>query len=108
MFSIKDENPAAAGKELANFISHGGILLFVPGRSKTRPATPIHIPSSHLKTLVAFQLPTLPIAIDCPPESCMGIEKNFFTSSRCLLRWSATEPKGNQYSKLPRAHARSF
>ena len=75
MFSIKDENPAAAGKELASFLTNGGILLFVPGRSEARPATPIHIPSTHLKTLVAFHLPTLPIAIDCPPDSCMGIEK---------------------------------
>lgn len=75
MFSIKDENPAAAGKELAASLASGGILLFVPGRAKARPATPIHIPSSHLKTLVSFKLPTLPIAIDCPRESCLGIEK---------------------------------
>jgi acyl-[acyl-carrier-protein]-phospholipid O-acyltransferase / long-chain-fatty-acid--[acyl-carrier-protein] ligase len=75
MFSIKDDEPDKAGKELSNFIKDKGILLFVPGRSATRPATPIHIPSSHLKTLTSFQLPTLPIAIDCPRESCMGIEK---------------------------------
>lgn len=75
MFSINDKNPAAAGKELANFLKDNGILLFVPGRSAARPATPIHIPSTHLKTLVSFQLPTLPIAIDCPRESCMGIER---------------------------------
>ncbi len=75
MFSITDENPGAAGKQLAVYLKNSDILLFVPGRSNTRPATPIHIPSAHLKTLVAFQLPTLPIAIDCPRESCMGIEK---------------------------------
>lgn len=75
MFSIKDENPAAAGEQLATYLKNGGILLFVPGKAKTRPATPIHIPSSHLKTLVSLKLPTLPIAIDCPRESCMAIEK---------------------------------
>lgn len=75
MFSIKDENPAAAGQQLAGYLKNNGILLFVPGRSNTRPATPIHIPSTHLKTLVEFKLPTLPIAIDCPRESCLGIEK---------------------------------
>lgn len=75
MFSIKDENPAAAGQQLAGFLKNNGILLFVPGRSSARPATPIHIPTTHLKTLVAFKLPTLPIAIDCPRESCLGIEK---------------------------------
>jgi acyl-[acyl-carrier-protein]-phospholipid O-acyltransferase/long-chain-fatty-acid--[acyl-carrier-protein] ligase len=75
MFSIKDENPAAAGTQLAGYLKNGGILLFVPGRAKARPATPVQIPSTHLKTLVSLQLPTLPIAIDCPRESCMGIEK---------------------------------
>jgi acyl-[acyl-carrier-protein]-phospholipid O-acyltransferase/long-chain-fatty-acid--[acyl-carrier-protein] ligase len=75
MFSIKDENPAAAGTQLAGYLKNGGILLFVPGRAKARPATPVQIPSAHLKTLVSLQLPTLPIAIDCPRESCMGIEK---------------------------------
>jgi acyl-[acyl-carrier-protein]-phospholipid O-acyltransferase / long-chain-fatty-acid--[acyl-carrier-protein] ligase len=75
MFSSKDENPSDAGQQLAAYLKNGGILLFVPGKSKTRPATPNHIPSTHLKTLVSLQLPTLPIAIDCPRESCMGIEK---------------------------------
>ncbi|MFN5870301.1 MAG: AMP-binding protein, partial [Akkermansiaceae bacterium] len=75
MFYIKDENPAAAGTQLAGYLKDGGILLFVPGRAKARPATPVQIPSTHLKTLVSLQLPTLPIAIDCPRESCMGIEK---------------------------------
>lgn len=75
MFSTKDANPAKAGKELSKFIKNNGILLFVPGNASARPATPIHIPSSHLKTLLSFHLPTLPIAIDCPRESCMAIEK---------------------------------
>ena len=29
MFSIKDENPAAAGQQLAGFLKNNGILLFV-------------------------------------------------------------------------------
>ncbi|MFK7851193.1 MAG: AMP-binding protein [Akkermansiaceae bacterium] len=75
MFSNDDANPAAAGKEFRNYIQGTDILLYVPGRSTARPATPIHIPPSHLKTLTSFQLPTLPIAIDCPRESCLGIER---------------------------------
>ena len=75
MFSIADKNPASAGKELASYTKDGGILLFVPGRSVARPGTPSHIPSAALKTLTAFGLPLLPIAIDCPRESCLGIEK---------------------------------
>ena len=75
MFSIADKNPAAAGKEFAAFLKDNGILLFVPGRAAARPASPIHIPSSHLKALTLFGLPVLPIAIDCPRESCLSIEK---------------------------------
>ncbi len=75
MFSISDKNPAGAGKQLAGYLKDNGILLFVPGRSVARPATPVHIPSPILKTLASFDLPTLPIAIDCPRESYLGIEK---------------------------------
>jgi len=75
MFSLSDKNPAGAGKEFSNFLNDGGILLFVPGRAAALPATPIRIPSSHLSILTAFDLPLLPIAIDCPRESCLGIEK---------------------------------
>eukprot|EP00903_Cladosiphon_okamuranus_P004013 g4011.t1 len=74
MFSTGDKNPASAGKEFAEFIKGGDILLFVPGNSSARPATPVHIPASHLRTLAAFGLATLPIAIDCPRESCLSIE----------------------------------
>jgi hypothetical protein len=75
MFSCTDKNAAAAGKEFAEFLKGNGIILFVPGRAATRPATPIHAPSGHLKILSAFGLPLLPIAIDCPRESCLGIER---------------------------------
>ena len=75
MFSCADMDAAAAGKEFAEFLEGNGILLFVPGCATTRPATPIHAPSGHLKILSAFGLPLLPIAIDCPRESCLGIER---------------------------------
>ncbi len=75
MFTCTDNNPALAGKELAVFLDDNGVILFIPGRATTRLATPIHVPSSHLKTLTAFGLPLLPIAIDCPRESCLGIER---------------------------------
>ncbi|MDP4624285.1 MAG: AMP-binding protein [Akkermansiaceae bacterium] len=74
MFSIADKNPASAGKELGKLLGTDGVLIFVPGKSTARPATPIRTPSSHLKTLTAFGLPLCPIAIDCPHESCLSIE----------------------------------
>ncbi len=74
MFSTTDKNPAAVGKELNSFIQHNGILIFVPGQATTRLATPIHIPSAHLKILTTLGLPILPLAIDCPKESPLAIE----------------------------------
>ena len=74
MFSISDQNPASAGKELGKLLGSDGILLFIPGKSTARPATPVRIPSSHLKTLTAFGLQVCPIAIDCPQESCLSVE----------------------------------
>lgn len=74
MFSIADKAPASVGKELGKLLGSDGVLIFVPGKSTTRPATPIHIPSSHLKALTAFGLQTSPIAIDCPRESHLSIE----------------------------------
>ncbi|MEP2777377.1 MAG: AMP-binding protein [Luteolibacter sp.] len=75
MFSIADKNADSVGKELGKRLGSDGIVLFVPGKSEARPATPIHIPTSHLQVLTAFGLQICPIAVDCPRESCLGIEK---------------------------------
>ncbi|MGJ8633727.1 MAG: AMP-binding protein [Luteolibacter sp.] len=98
MFSIADKNPASVGKELASYIKEGGILLFVPGNSVARPATPIHIPSANLKILTTFGLPILPIAIDSPRESSFGIEK---TSSLPSAVISFAEPIAEKDASLP-------
>lgn len=73
MFSAGDAAPAAAGAQLKPFLADGGVIIFVPGRATTRKATPCHIPASHLKTMCAFELPILPVAIDCPRESSLSI-----------------------------------
>lgn len=75
MFSADDAAPAAAGKQLQPYLAEGGVLIFVPGRATVRNGTACHIPSPHLKALCSFGLPILPIAIDCPRESGMSIER---------------------------------
>lgn len=75
MFSANDAAPAAAGEQLQAYLADGGLLIYVPGRAATRKATPCHIPSSHLLTLCAFALPILPVAIDCPRESSLSVER---------------------------------
>ncbi len=75
MFSSEDAAPAAAGTQLQGYLENGGVLVYVPGRAAVRNATPCHIPSSHLRTLCAFGLPILPLAIDCPRESSLCVER---------------------------------
>ncbi len=75
MFAADDAAPAAAGSQLKPYLADGGVLIFVPGRATVRFGTACHIPTAHLKTLCAFDLPVLPIATDCPRESCLSTER---------------------------------
>lgn len=74
MYSAHDAAPAAAGAQLQAYLEHGNVLIHVPGRVAVRNATACHIPADHLRTLCAFGLPILPIAVDCPQESSLCIE----------------------------------
>ena len=75
MFAADDAAPAAAGHQLKAYLADGGILIFVPGRATTRNGSACHIPATHLKALCAFELPILPIAVDCPRESGLSTER---------------------------------
>lgn len=74
MFDSSDAAPAAIGVQLQAYLADGGVLIYVPGRASSRIATPCHIPAAILKTLCAFGLPILPVAIDCPRESGLSVE----------------------------------
>jgi acyl-[acyl-carrier-protein]-phospholipid O-acyltransferase/long-chain-fatty-acid--[acyl-carrier-protein] ligase len=85
MFSANDAAPAAAGKQLQHYLADGGVLIFVPGRATARNGAACRIPSPHLKTLCSFGLPILPIAIDCPRESCMSFERKSSLPSAVIV-----------------------
>ena len=75
MFSAADAAPADAGLQLQPYLENGGVLIYVPGRVAVRNASTCQIPSSHLQALCAFGLPLLAIAIDCPRESGLSVER---------------------------------
>ncbi len=75
MFSAADGAPEAAGAQLQSYLDHGGVLIYVPGKASTRNASAIHVPADDLRALCAFRLPILPVAIDCPRESALSIER---------------------------------
>ncbi|MFT4177324.1 MAG: AMP-binding protein [Luteolibacter sp.] len=74
MFSAADASPEAAGQQLGTYLADNGVLIFVPGKAVARPATVNHIPTAHLKTLCAFGLPILPVAIDEARKFRLSIE----------------------------------
>lgn len=98
MFCAADSDPAAAGSQLRTYLENNGVLIFVPGRASVRNATACHIPAVQLKTLCAFGLPILPIAIDCPRESCLSIESK---SSLPLAIISIGQPIAAESANLP-------
>jgi acyl-[acyl-carrier-protein]-phospholipid O-acyltransferase / long-chain-fatty-acid--[acyl-carrier-protein] ligase len=75
MFTADDADPAAAGHQLKSYLADGGFLIFVPGQATVRHGMACHIPAIHLKALCAFELPILPVAIDCPRESRLSVER---------------------------------
>ena len=75
MFAADDPAPDSAGTQLQAYLDNGGLLIYVPGRAGVRNATACHIPAAHLRALCAFGLPILPLAIDCPQESSLTIER---------------------------------
>lgn len=75
MFSADDSAPASAGEQLQPYLANGGVLIYVPGRAAARNASACHIPGSHLKAMCSFGLPVLAVAIDCPKESSLSIER---------------------------------
>lgn len=75
MFSATDPAPAAAGEQLKVFLENNGVIIHVPGECAARKATPCHIPSAHLRTLCAFGMPVVPIAIDDPAEARLSVDK---------------------------------
>jgi acyl-[acyl-carrier-protein]-phospholipid O-acyltransferase/long-chain-fatty-acid--[acyl-carrier-protein] ligase len=103
MFSAGDAAPAAAGAQLKPFLENGGVIIFVPGQAVTRKATPCHIPASYLKTMCAFELPILPIAIDCPRESSLSIVRKSSLPAAVLSIGKPIPPEGGSIAVFQQA-----
>ncbi|HEX5790517.1 MAG TPA: AMP-binding protein [Luteolibacter sp.] len=75
VFSANDGNLASAGQQLRSYLENDGVLIHVPGRAAVRNAAFCHIPGHVLRALCSLRLPLLPVAIDCPRESSLSIER---------------------------------
>ncbi len=92
MFTSADAAPAAAGAQLKPYLQDGGVLFYVPGRATARNATPCHIPSAHLCVMCGFGLPVVPVAIDCPRESGLSIQRRSSLPSSVIAIGKALGP----------------
>ena len=99
MFSATDAAPAGAGEQLQPYLTDGGVLIYVPGRAAARNATSCHVPSAHLKAMCAFGLPVMALAIDCPRESGLSIERK---SSLPVSVFSFAEPITAAKASVPK------
>lgn len=63
-----DDDPVLIGQQLKSYLEKQGVLIFLPGHVEARAAVPCHIFSKVLRSLCAFGLPILPVAIDVPRE----------------------------------------
>lgn len=75
MYSSKDAAPEVAGAHLKEYLAGGGVLVHVSGRVTCRNGTACQVPSAHLRVLCSFGLPVLPVAVDVPRTSTLGIER---------------------------------
>jgi acyl-[acyl-carrier-protein]-phospholipid O-acyltransferase / long-chain-fatty-acid--[acyl-carrier-protein] ligase len=75
MFGVSDGDPAGVGSQLSEALEPDGLLVYVPGLVCARNAAACHVPSAHLKTLCAFGLTIVPVAVDTPRESALTIER---------------------------------
>lgn len=73
-FSSDEGSKAHFKKELHQYLSEGSAVVFVPGVAHTRSGQVLSIPSEILKFLTSAGAPVLPLFVDHPEETGLGVE----------------------------------
>ena len=73
-FSSDEASKAIFKKELHQYLAEGSVVIFVPGVAYTRSGQNLSIPSEILKFLTSAGAPILPLFVDHPEESALGVE----------------------------------
>ncbi|MDF1740414.1 MAG: AMP-binding protein [Verrucomicrobiales bacterium] len=88
-FSSDETGKAAFKKELHQYISEGNVVIFIPGLSHVRSGQLVAIPSDILKFLTSCGAPVLPLFVDHPEETPLGVESRE-EIERIVLSFGAT------------------
>lgn len=74
-FSSDENSKALFKKELHQYLEEGTVILFIPGTAHLRPGQLLSIPSEILKFLTSAGAPLLPLYVDHPEDTALGVEK---------------------------------
>lgn len=96
-FSSDEGTKAAFKKELHQYISDGKVVIFIPGVAHTRSGQVIGVPSAILQFLTSCGAPILPLYVDHPEETALGVESRAETE-RIVLSFG--EPLQREASNL--------
>jgi len=96
-FSSDETGKSAFKKELHQYLSDGRVVIFIPGVSHVRPGQLVSIPSGILKFLTSCGAPILPLFVDHPEETALGVESREETE-RIVLSFG--EPLQREASNL--------
>ena len=73
-FSSDEASKAAFKKELHQYLAEGSVVVFIPGAAHTRSGQNLTIPAETLKFLTSAGAPVLPLFVDHPEETALGVE----------------------------------
>ena len=73
-FSRDPSTTEAFKKQLRLSFEEKALVLFVPGKTQTRPGQTVAVPSSILTYLTSLEAPLLPLFVDHPAETCLSTE----------------------------------
>ena len=73
-FSSDDGSKATFKKELHQYLAEGSVVIFVPGAVYARSGQTLTIPTEIVKFLTSAGAPILPLFVDHPEETAMGVE----------------------------------
>jgi len=73
-FSSDENSKAVFKKEIHQYLAEGSVVVFIPGAAHTRSGQNLTIPAETLKFLTSAGAPVLPLSVDHPEETALGVE----------------------------------
>lgn len=73
-FASDDASKAAFKKELHQYLAEGSVVVFIPGIVHARSGQTLTVPTETVRFLTSAGAPVLPLFVDHPEETALGVE----------------------------------